>query len=584
MDTDAQDSLLQFVWDRVAAVFEECERTHGLLEALPARTPDRLRFVASVVERVGAMGRLAERVPGGKDCFRAAEMRMEGNKFMRSSGPRDLLAAAEAYNRALAYAPEDSGELRKAYSNRSAVCYALREYRLCLDNIEAALRIKAPAPDPALEEKLRTKQLACRKLLADERVCHQFEQFCYAKLSYGPNLTNSRVVDGVVESEGQLVARKDFVVGDVLMIDEPYVTVIDGKDRYTRCHHCLRDRFLELRPCPDCVVAMFCSKLCAQQAQQRYHRFECPVLHRLFEIYHIATLVPLRIVCTAIDTFGDDLDRLEEHIQKIDPDFNPFQLNWNKVTREQLYDAMHVLPTNESQRAPMLNLFLATESIVVTEIMFRHSPQLRQLANTEAKQDLIRQLVYHHTMTSAFSARHINQDNGLGSYPLLAAANHSCIPNTIRVVLPGGKNALVTYRPIQAGDQILISKGVLFSKHPKQFRQDRLNSLFQIQCRCEACTFDYPTVWLDHSDCPLEPADQTQLNQIERLLDRAKPPAVSCHAVRTALEAVVLLMRKYVPLVPTRNLRQLTELFSRCHVLLFHGVPARQRYAQQGLC
>lgn len=79
MDTNAHDSLLQFVWDRVAAVFEECERTHGLLEALPASAPDRLCFVASVVERVGAMGRLAEQVPAGKDCFRAAEMRMEGN-------------------------------------------------------------------------------------------------------------------------------------------------------------------------------------------------------------------------------------------------------------------------------------------------------------------------------------------------------------------------------------------------------------------------------------------------------------------------------------------------------------------------
>lgn len=80
---------------------------------------------------------------GPKDASKSHQYRREGNELF---GAKKFLEALAAYNESIRYAPREDSEnnLPLSYGNRSAVFFHLDEYRLCVSDIDRALKFGYP--------------------------------------------------------------------------------------------------------------------------------------------------------------------------------------------------------------------------------------------------------------------------------------------------------------------------------------------------------------------------------------------------------------------------------------------------------
>lgn len=72
----------------------------------------------------------------------ASQFRQNGNRFYNQS---KFFEALEGYNKCLCLAPKSSSEIPLAYANRSAVYLEVKEYQLCLENIQLSRDSGYPA-------------------------------------------------------------------------------------------------------------------------------------------------------------------------------------------------------------------------------------------------------------------------------------------------------------------------------------------------------------------------------------------------------------------------------------------------------
>ncbi|KAI8979342.1 MAS20 protein import receptor-domain-containing protein [Mycotypha africana] len=73
-----------------------------------------------------------------------------------------------------------------------------------------------------------------------------------------------------------LIAKKDFVEGEVLFTDEPFIAALYPDLEGTYCNYCMKrlDESNKIE-CTNCKEVAFCSKECEATATQLYHQFLC---------------------------------------------------------------------------------------------------------------------------------------------------------------------------------------------------------------------------------------------------------------------------------------------------------------------
>lgn len=328
-----------------------------------------------------------------KCAVKAKEHKNYGNKMF--SLKRDKEALIE-YTKCIALAPEGSEELTLGYANRSAVLYSLRKYKLCLRDID---RIYDVYP-VSLKYKLQERKGKCwMKLGSSEKAKANFMEAlvalsendalnsCHKRIEdhlkeLNREYKDSSMNDSDFENENNLlipqlpiknlrvpsaseclrvkyskemgryiVADCDVKPGEILIVENPYASILMPEFYATHCYHCFT-RCLSLVPCEHCASAMFCSVECYHESWQRNHRIECSLLTALSNLkFGKMEILAVRILMIASRS-GRSLNNLLQYVSTVsyaDDQINGFNEDGRYISSE--YCTAHHLVENIDKRS-----------------------------------------------------------------------------------------------------------------------------------------------------------------------------------------------------------------------------------------
>lgn len=302
-----------------------------------------------------------------------------------------------------------------------------------------------------LSEKLQNRRSKAESLVHQQP--HQQYYSTLPPLSSPPNPLIQCASDSVeikqTETMGRhVVAVKDIRPGDVIALEEPFGKMLLKERKLDHCHHCLKPSY-NLLPCPQCTEALFCSKTCLEDARERYHKYECPILAFLYN-FNLSKLdlIAMRVAVLAMDHYAT------------------LETKPSEVYKSGRYEEIHHLVTNTEKRTNADLFSKAATAAVLTNVFEKHTTFLQD--NTD--KDVFSELLLRHLQTAPSNFHEIVEcvgsttqcyttvDIGSGAFSFLSLFNHSCSPNIVRHC-HGFTIVLSALRPIKKGEQLFDNYG-----------------------------------------------------------------------------------------------------------------------------
>ncbi|KAJ1521221.1 hypothetical protein ONE63_002907 [Megalurothrips usitatus] len=471
----------------------------------------------------------------------SSDLRNEGNKAFQKK--KDLVAL-QLYNRSLAAAPLNSKEYSLAIGNRSAVNWSLGFIDACLSDIDQALQSGYPNE---LKYKLIERQVKCyiklgmkadaekiikmdlegahtkRSQQGDsiEALIQNMQEIsketcadpsvkvgCAPKppLSFGVNpeigCASSAIALKYTEEMGRLmVATKDIAPGDVLVVEQPFASVLLPDALSTHCYNCLQ-RCLSPIPCLHCAEVMFCNEKCRSECWERFHSIDCPLLPHVYKKVGKMGLLALRVLIVASQQ-GRELKNLYEGVEgmKVPEDQRTlgFSVDGQYVSTD--YYPIHYLVGHSNRRA---NADLFRRSVTAACLLHCLETCSRFFA-----EDVNDELFYfsgglllRHLQSLPCNAHEVSEmivdagsfeshEIGAAGYATLSLLNHSCDPNVVRHSY-GDWAVLRAIKPIREGEEILDNYGYHHALHSVEERRSQLSKQYFFHCTCPACQGAWP--------------------------------------------------------------------------------------------
>lgn len=428
---------------------------------------DRVRFTELMLTNCKQMPKEPP-THSSKNKIKSISLRQQGNKLFTIGLKKNehMYEALELYNQSICFAECKSEDLAIGYANRSAVYFEWKMYEECLANIKLARETNA-YPQRLLP-KLAEREQQCRTALkATHKSCKSLLQ----SYSYEPKLSHDShpefpFASNVLEIQqnqnyGRYISTTSNInPGQILAIDDAFVTVLKDSFAYKRCANCLSENQLNLIPCTGCTSAMFCSEDCALESNASYHGFECKLNEYFIEKFSITYLIAIRMTIRAFQSF-DCAAKLLEFIQEYgDVKSNVFApltapgLSPDQQSFHQIYS----LETNESKRQTKDLFKLYEFSALASHQLVRHT-RFKELCPTDQEKSLLMELLVRFGQISSTNSYCFdNEYYSAGIYPFCSLLNHSCAPNIKRFGI-GKKIVVMALRPILADEQIFDNYG-----------------------------------------------------------------------------------------------------------------------------
>ncbi|GAB4861380.1 Histone-lysine N-methyltransferase ashr1 [Ancistrocladus abbreviatus] len=250
-----------------------------------------------------------------------------------------------------------------------------------------------------------------------------------------------------------LFTTKDFSPGEVIISQEPYVSVPNNSSAASRCEVCFTSN--NLKKCSACHFVWYCGSTC-QKSDWKLHRFECQALVKLEKERQKSLTPSIRLMVKlcfkrklesekAIPTTVTDNYKLVEALVSHMSDVDAKQLV--------LY----------AQMANLVNLMLQWPDTNLREIAENFS-KLACNAHSICDSEL--------------------RPLGTGLYPVVSIINHSCLPNSVLVF--EGRTAVVhAVQRIPKGTEVLIS--YIETAGSTMARQKALKEQYFFTCACSRC-------------------------------------------------------------------------------------------------
>ena len=518
-----------------------------------------------------------------KDFERAEYFRLEGNKYyMQGINAKAL----EFYNDSIRHYPLTSSkaaalnssnslqytkEMSLAFANRSAVFFNWKQYGKCLADIKQAFELEYPenlqyklfkrraecfleigefeeakaallsAKESVIgNEKIKSKGKFMSSIDELERKIHDsvpnkkkeanINEDKMLKVAFEGNKQLLDASDGIkigyAPKVGRyLVAERSFDSGDVLIVENPFASVVLQKLYKSHCRHCLQ-KADDMVPCNNCCTQTYCSEKCRKNSWQQKHYFECGHLVRLHEI-GIASIALHIVLRTEAKTL------LEQHVNTLTgnpPIEMPFGLNNEKILSD--YRMIYNLALHTKDMAFCNIVEYAMTAIALLMILkegnFFERPEIVQLRDvvdieygklcqeslcSSLKNGALNSINFVELLYGSLMFKHIQQIicNGIaatgisdiqeseskistytemrfgtGIYAIASLLNHSCDPNCIQTFI-GNTLVVKAAKKVKAGKELTISYGPLFSKQKWEQRQNILKDQYFFACCCERC-------------------------------------------------------------------------------------------------
>lgn len=399
-----------------------------------------------------------------KNNLKSNELREEAERLLcNNKDESSLLRVLELYNKSICYA-EQVEDLAVLYTCRASVYFELKEYEICLANISLA-EDNSGHPENLVVRLNKLKSDCLQELQNHSNTRKKMENNVEIKLNVRPHQQIPFVASSLElktdSVQGRYIAaNEDLNPGSIIIVENPFETVLSSDCIYQRCTNCLQKHLLSFIPCSQCTKAMFCSDKCMREAVENFHQFECPIIDCL---YDIGGQITIRTFLKAIRSF-DSIEQLSKFVQSKDTqNLTAFSFNHSKeLSPHQQYHQIHSLSTNHNVRSDM-DLF--THAMVAALFYYQltcHTP-FKDILN-EDHGDCLIELMFRIELITTINSFNFNdlsslQDDGIigtGMYQLSSLINHSCNPNACPKYY---NNNLILYttQPIKRGESISIS-------------------------------------------------------------------------------------------------------------------------------
>ncbi|XP_058460512.1 SET and MYND domain-containing protein 4 [Malaya genurostris] len=548
--------------------------------------------VRQLLDKSGLMQQI-QFTADGKNESRAIECRKLGNKSFHPK-IKKYIKALEYYNESIALSHVGSESLAIAYANRSVICFELKEYRDCLENIR--LTQLNSYPEHLLPKLLKRKE-DCLAMINNIDLVRSNHILHEPKLSYKPNSKIPHIAECLeLKEDGNfgrcLVTNRNLKAGDLLIMEKPFSAMLEAKLCYLNCDYCQRDQFLTLIPCNSCSVTMFCSEKCLEKAYDEYHRIECSIIKHLRLLFSKVILMALRTTTMAISTFNFDLGELLQHVESLEVQkLSPFDFDWRNIHAKEIYSTIHLLATNQTLRSPSDLTQRAIYSIIISEALLSYTPLKSLCGTSESHRNLIRVLIFRHAQTSPVnmhSTAYMNycpeeveefqhSDLGCASFPILSMINHSCAPNLVRMTLPTGQVVALLNRPIKKGGQLFDNYGYHHCLEILSERQISLDKQYCFKCQCEACKNNYP-LYYDLQHAKLLPGHKNPISAGELDILRKHDIAMALKKIPEYCD----FLNDYDSQYPNYEVSSVQEALLRCFQIVYSSQSRKMKY--RGLC
>lgn len=492
----------------------------------------------------------------------SARMRELGNESFKNNNHLDAL---KFYTQAVCYAPypcatdNSNNDVRCnqtmaiALANRSAALFSLRRYRLCLLDIDLALKFNYPTQK---KFKLLIRKVKCLHILSvwvnefeiikqelrqmmrsndspefvRAEIASMFE-FIEQTTSEDHEKDDTDVVDSMEikitnnnkqltqaadcvemsyssEKGRILITNKDTSYGRLLLSEEPFACLLVSSRREDHCYNCFGKLYGCGLGCRRCTQVLYCSLDC-MEANQAIHKYECDNTLDLQDDLGVAYLV-LRIL------FKVDLNLKEftikqkksasrksvQDILSIEP------VDWTELSYNNDYPAVLSLMDHASDfDCEDLMGYTLTAAYLLILIMDKFSDQIETISDKQTQLFMGSIILRHLFQLQTNLISILDQDFqgvvmtgsslngvrerpiGVGIYPTISLMNHSCRPNILTIF---NRNKLHAHAAtgLECGTELNYCYGPSVNRLTKKDRQERLKDQYFFDCNCTCCASD----------------------------------------------------------------------------------------------
>lgn len=489
----------------------------------------------------------------GKSISESKRMRDLGNKSFKNN---EFIEALKYYTQSIKYAPYPSEDVKDdslalALANRSAALYSLTRYRLCLSDIDLAIKYGYPENNMF---KLMIRKVKCLhilsvwvngveqikdnlRLMLKSRDTKEFvkteiqNMFDFLEQTQPEDLekdeldvidettmkisnvskTLSQAADCVEMSydndKGRyLMTNKDVSFGRLLVAETPFVCNLAPHNRDRYCYNCFSRLHSCGLGCHKCTQVLYCSEECIS-ANAGIHEFECNnfldfqdeigvaylTAHIMFKINFDLTSIPIYAKKNVEKKSLDD-------ILKISPG------DWPDLVYKNDYAPVLALMDHASDYDyDSMMGYTLTAAYLMIAMHNQFSVKVPRLTDKKTL-ELIGSVVLRHLLQLQTNLISILDQNlqdlvsvghsiseiqerpiGVGIYPTISLFNHSCSPNIISIFY---RNKFVARasKSLECGTEINYCYGPSVSRMSKSDRQQRLKEQYFFTCSCECCT------------------------------------------------------------------------------------------------
>lgn len=251
-----------------------------------------------------------------------------------------------------------------------------------------------------------------------------------------------------------LFSTRDFSPGEVIISQEPYVSVPNKTSGDSRCDWCFSSS--NLKRCSSCQVVWYCGSTC-QKSDWKLHQLECQALSRL-DKSRLKSLTP------SIRLMVKLFLRKKLQSEKIIPttSMDNYKLVEALVSHMSEVDEKQLLLY--AQMANLVNVILQWPDISIKEIA-ENFAKLATNAHTICDSEL--------------------RPLGTGLYPVISIINHSCLPNSV-LVFEGNMAVVRAVQPVPRASEVLIS--YIETAGSTMTRQKTLKEQYYFTCTCPRCS------------------------------------------------------------------------------------------------
>ncbi|KAL8216258.1 hypothetical protein R6Q57_023095 [Mikania cordata] len=250
-----------------------------------------------------------------------------------------------------------------------------------------------------------------------------------------------------------LFTTRDFSPGEIILSEEPYVSVPNNSSMKSRCDWCFTSS--NIKRCSSCHVVWYCGSTC-QKFDWKLHRLECQLLAQL-DKNRLRSLTP------SIRLMVKLYLRKKLEAEKVIPTTVTDNYNMVKNLLSHITEVGETQLVMYAQMANLVNIILQWRDLNIKEIAENFS-KLACNAHTICDSELI--------------------PLGTGLYPVISIINHSCNPNSV-LVFEGRMATVRAMQHIPKGSEVLIS--YIETAGSTMTRQKALKEQYFFTCGCSRC-------------------------------------------------------------------------------------------------